>query len=512
MGLMNRNRFLRLLRDLGLKKKSAAQERRVTGARAPAEIARRACLAAAVLGVSGFLHGWQSSAQTTNPVVSTSLTNTADWISRPMSLADALNTTLERNSTIVKAKDDLEATRGVIIQTRAIALPQAQITGKYLSEDPNSVEQFPFSAAQMGGGSGSSASLAIPHQTWNTGIRVVQSIYEGGKVASALRAARLTRDQSVLQYQTTVADTLLSTRVAYYDVLLSQQQIVVEEASVNLLGKELEDQQRRFDAGTVPRFNVLRAEVAVANERPALIRAHNDYRIAKNNLANLLGFNVPHTIWEDIPLNLTGRLEAEPYQVDLPTAINEALAKRTELAALQKTELLRREDILNARSGYRPSVQAFAGYSWQSPQFMENLTEDFHGWNVGAQLTWNIFDGLATHGRVVQARALHDKAEADLDDTSRRIELEVRTDYSAFIEARELLDSQQKVQEEAEEALRLARARAEAGTGTQLDVLDARTSLTQAQTTQIQALHDYEVARARLERAIGRDIERDAAP
>ena len=89
---------------------------------------------------------------------------------------------------------------------------------------------------------------------------------------------------------------------------------------------------------------------------------------------------------------------------------------------------------------------------------------------------------------------------------ARQIELEVRTDYSSFIEAREVLESQQKVQEEADEALRLARARAEAGTGTRLDVLNAETQLTQARTTQVQALHDYDVARARFERAIGQDM------
>ena len=71
------------------------------------------------------------------------------------------------------------------------------------------------------------------------------------------------------------------------------------------------------------------------------------------------------------------------------------------------------------------------------------------------------------------------------------------------IEAKEVLESQKKVQEQAEEALRLATSRSRAGTGTQLDVLNAQTALTEARTTQVQALHDYETARARLERAIG---------
>jgi outer membrane protein TolC len=82
----------------------------------------------------------------------------------------------------------------------------------------------------------------------------------------------------------------------------------------------------------------------------------------------------------------------------------------------------------------------------------------------------------------------------------------VRTAYSDFLEAKEVLDSQTKVQEQAEEALREANARFDAGTGTQLDVLDAETSLTQARTTQVQALHDYATARARLERAIGAEF------
>jgi outer membrane protein len=118
-------------------------------------------------------------------------------------------------------------------------------------------------------------------------------------------------------------------------------------------------------------------------------------------------------------------------------------------------------------------------------------------------LTWSLYDGNRTKGKVIEATALYERAGVELDDAGRRIELEVRTAYSNFIEADEVLKSQEKVVEQAEEALRLARARSEAGTGTQLDVLSAQTALTEARSTQIQALRDYSVARARLERAIG---------
>ena len=431
-------------------------------------------------------------AQTNAPMVAT---NAPAWITRPLSLADALNVALAQNGTILKAKNDLEATYGLVVQTRAIVIPKLQATGEYRKIDPGSVEQF--------------GSTSLPNQSWDTGFRVVQSVYEGGRMASAIRTARLTREQALLQYDAVVADTLLATRVAYYDVLVAAQQIVVNEASVNLLARELEDQQRRYDAGTVPRFNVLRAEVAVANARPALIRARNAWRIAKNVLSNLLGYDLPRDIWDNVPLQLTDQLEAPPYQIDLPAAVQQAIEKRPELGALRKAEQLQQENIINARAGYLPSLQAFAGYGWRSTQFTStDVGDDLHGWNFGGQVSWDIFDGMLTRGKVIQAKALHDKSKTELADTARRIELEVRTAYSTFVEAREVLESQSKVQEQAEEALRLANARADAGTATQLDVLDAETSLTQARTTQVQALHDYAVARARLERAIGQDMVR----
>ena len=205
---------------------------------------------------------------------------------------------------------------------------------------------------------------------------------------------------------------------------------------------------------------------------------------------------------------MTDDFDAKPYPINLPDAIQQALNRRTELLALRKDVELQQLNIINAKSGYKPTVSVFAGYDWHNAQYTPPVTLDheFDGWNAGAQLSWDIFDGALTFGKVKQAKAQFDKSKTVLDDQARQIELQVRTAYSDFIQARETLDSQTTVQEEADEALREARQRAEAGTGTQLDVLDAETSLTQARTTQIQALHDYATARARFERAIGSDM------
>jgi outer membrane protein len=414
-----------------------------------------------------------------------------------LSLADAINIAFQQNPNITRAGKDLEAAQGIAIQTRAIAIPKVRATGSFSAVQSTDVDTPRVSIPNFNFGT---------ENAWGSQIRVVQSLYEGGRILSSLRVAKLTKERSLLTYQTVVADTVLEVQLAYYDVLLAAQEIIVQEKSVELLSSELADTKRRFEAGTVPQFNVLRAQVELANQQPKLIRARNSYRIAKNVLANVLGFNIPKETVEDIPLNLSGKLEAEPYEINLPRALATALERRTELGALRKAQALRYEDIVYAKAGYLPSVQAYGGYEARSSVFSTDLSFEIHGWITGVQLGWDVFDGLRTKGKVLEARALYEKAGVELDDTSRRIELDVRTAYSKFIEATELLESQKKVVEQAEEALRLATARSDAGTGTQLDVLSARTALTDAQTTQIEALHDYSAARARLERAVGLNI------
>ena len=416
------------------------------------------------------------------------------WLAHPLSLAECVNIALSQNADILKAKSELESQMGVVVQTRAVALPQVQATGQYTDKEPSLIQQFP------------GINITIPHQDWNAGIQIVQNIYTGGKMVAAFQGATATKKQALANYQTTLADTLLLVKLAYYDVLLAEQQIIVNEASVNLLQKELDDQKRRFDAGTVPHFNVLRAEVAVANAKPALIKARSQFRIAKNILVNALGYNLPREVLENIPMTLTDTFNLTPWNVILPDAIQQALEKRTELMALRQSINLARVNVTNAKAGYQPTLAAFAGYSWMNNGFSENPSDELDGWSVGGQITWNIFDGALTVGKVKQANAQYAKSKTELEDRSRQIELSVRTSYSDFIEAKEVLDSQVKVQEQAEESLREANARFDAGTGTQLDVLDAETSLTQARTTLVQSQHDYAAARARLERAIGAGI------
>ena len=296
-------------------------------------------------------------------------TNSRPLLTHPLSLPEAIELALQQNANVLKGRADLEAAYGLVLQTRAIVLPSVRSTGNFQAADPGLREQFPTPLP-----------LNLPDNTWFVDIRVTQSLYEGGRMKSALREAKLTKEQAVSQFESVIADTVLDVQLAYYDVLLAQQQILVQEASVNLLTNQLANTRARFEAGTVRPFNVLRAEVELANAQPRLIRARNASRIAKNNLATLLGFDIPKDVWDDIPLNLSDKLEARPMSIELPSAIGQALDRRPELMVFTKAERLRREQINDSRAGYKPSLRAYGGYQARNFSFSDDIADEVHGW------------------------------------------------------------------------------------------------------------------------------------
>ena len=135
-----------------------------------------------------------------------------NWVSQPLTLLQSLNVALQQNAAILKAKNDLQAQYGVVVQTRAVALPQVTASGQYKRTERQAIESFP---------SGSPP----PDQDWNIGVQVVQTVFDGGKTIAALSAAGATKKQALANYQAAVADALLSVRLAYYDILLAAVEI-----------------------------------------------------------------------------------------------------------------------------------------------------------------------------------------------------------------------------------------------------------------------------------------------
>ena len=416
-----------------------------------------------------------------------------------LTLDAALSLALKQNPDILKAIHEIERTRGHVIEVRAQALPHLAATGSYSQYAPELVGGgSTFSAS-----SASTVTIGSQEKSWRIALQVRQILYSGGKVTAALRIAEVTQDTSHQMLRETVDKVIATVRTQFYTALLNRELITVAEESIMLLSDQLKDQQNRFDAGTVPRFNVLQAEVALANARPNLIRAKNNFHISRLQLAKTLGLDT-----DDEP-GVSGTLRMIPREVNLSRALAAARKNRPILKAQQNTVSNGEQQITVAKAGYKPSLSADVGYEFANSRGSSDLSKVTNGWYLGVNGTWALFDGFQTKGQVEQARASLASAKVGLGDSVHQVELEVQQAYAQAKVAREVIATQEKVVEQADEALRLAKERLNAGAGTQLDVLNAQVALTSARTTQKQATSDYNVALAEYDRATGAEVISD---
>ncbi len=410
-----------------------------------------------------------------------------------LTLDRAVQTALVQNPEVLKQVQEIERTRGQIVEIRAQALPHIGAAGNFNHQDRR---------LASGGGSDVFTST-MGDKSWLVDFEARQVLYAGGQVRAAIRIAKFTEDTSYYQLRDTVDQIVSQTRTQFYDVLLTRALITVQEESIQLLSDQLKDQQNRFDAGTVPRFNVLRAEVELSNARPDLIAAKNNYLIAQLRLAKTLGLDAGRT--GKPTFRCVGEFQITERPLGLVNAIQIAKEKRAFLKVQRQQILIGKEQIKVALAGYKPRIDAKAGYELRNSRFSADLDQIVDGWFYGIAGTWNIFDGLETAGKVRQARAQLESSKINYDDSVQKVELEVQQSYANLQTARETIRSQQKNVEQALEALRLSTERFSAGAGTQLDVLDSRVALTKARTTEIQSRAAYNKELAEFDRATGTD-------
>ena len=474
-----------------------------------------------------------------------------------LTLDRAVQIALRQNPEILKALQEIERTRGQVIEVRSQALPHLTLSGNYNQQDRALLEagrggggggnsNFDTSGFTSGGQSqdpgqgnggqgngtgndtgqnggsgtagidqeqlaqlleqqsgGSGQGFGTNNKSYRVALEVRQVLYAGGQVRAAMRIAKLTEDNTYWTLRDTIDRIISRTRTQFYTVLLNRALITVQEESIRLLSDQLKDQQNRFEAGTVPRFNVLRAEVELANARPELIRATNNYLIAQLELAKTLGL-------EPGPggrpaFHVVGALTVSERALGLQNALELAKERRPFLKVQRRNILIEAEQIKIALAGYKPRLDASAGYELRNSRLSDDLKDTVDGWFFGFNGRWDIFDGLETYGRTKQARARLESAKINYDDSVQQVELEVQQAYAQLRQARETIQSQQKAVEQALEALRLSQERLSAGAGTQLEVLDARVALTRARSTELQARADYNTALAEFDRATATD-------
>ena len=412
---------------------------------------------------------------------------------RPLTLDSAIAYAVAHNPDLRRVTQQVAEQEGVLLEATAKRRPYASAGASYGYTQKSLFEQFPGFPG-----------FPLPDQNaWQLEVSVRQLVYSGGATEGRIRSAKARAEAARSSVSSAVNQVVYLVEQEFLGVLLAREQIEVRKEALQVLETEWAQAKVRREAGTGSDFDVLRAEVAVANARPALIRAENSYRSRQDALRTDLGAEVASTEGDQTDLDVRGALKIPSVTLGLSQAIEAARARRPELMAGASLIAAAHEDRTVAAAGRKPQVSILSGYEVRKASYPASWGETLNGFTVGAQVDYPIFDGHATDARVHQAAAREAQAVAARDSTRLRIDLEVRDAYRALTEASQLLESADKVVVEATESLRLARARLAAGAAMQLDVLSAQVALTEARSNLAQAEHDYSLGAARLRRAIG---------
>ena len=448
-------------------------------------------------------------------------------------LDQAILTALQRNPALLNAEQEIKRTRGVIIQVRAQVLPQVNARANFEWIDPN------LQGARILGTTGGTGTtpasttgaaslfesppsqvrdiqppLAAPSPTpiiqnvqqtdvsYSISVLGSQLIFNGTSFPQ-IRGTFFQRDSAYFAFRNILDQLIATIKTQFYQIVVNRELVSVNEQSVHLLEAQLKDQQNRFEAGTVPRFNVLQAEVALYNQLPLLISAQNNLRIAKITLAKTLGLDFQPGLGENPPLEAVGQMPYIPRTISLASAIEVGKERRPFLKQARANVLNQKQQVRAATGQWLPTVTATGGGEWVSSPTNSSFGDISKGWLAEVQGSIPIWDSGAIAGQVIQQRALLFEAKNTYDDDARQVELEIQQAYSNLLQNRELIQSQEKNVEQAEEALRLAKARLDAGAGVQLDVLNAQVQLLTAQSTRLQALFGYNSSLAEFDRATG---------
>ena len=390
---------------------------------------------------------------------------------------EAVSLAQAHNPDLVIARKKVQAARGGVTEARSGFLPAVVSTGLFRERQHQQDSR-------------------LRDEDYSASLRVVQNLYTGGAVTNQMAIARLNLEIQELELQATNQRVAMDVRIAFNELLLNRAKISVEEQSVGVLQEEAKSQQQRFNAGTVGQLDVRRAEVALANEQPALIDARTQLKNSYLRMNELLGMQGNENAFE-----ATGELEYRAGHSDLGSCLARANTQRPEIIEKQKQIEIEEHQAELDRSAMRPQVEAFSGYEIYNERDPLIGREFNHGYVFGLNARWNIFDGYATRGRLQATQARRDAAVQALNATRLSIASEVRSAFFDIEQADHILQSETKNVQSAAESLELAKANLGAGLGTQLDILQAASDVTRTRLTRLSAIYEHNIAMARLARA-----------
>jgi outer membrane protein TolC len=433
-----------------------------------------------LLAVIGFLAGWPG-AQGENPVN----------LSKPLTLADCLRMALQNNPGLIEADLQVTSAQAGVLSAASSLLPQVSVRSGWNRSGPATRTRLdPFGQLQLDEGGSS--------DSYGTSFSLSQSLISVSDWAGVARA-RASRDGSVWLRTETRRNLVLEVKRNYYALLKAKQLADVSQAALEQNQEQLKRAQVTYDLGTARKSDLLKAKMSLSEAELGIITARNNIRNAASTLCITLGLD------PGIPLDVVPAPPARMDSLELAGCLREARERRAELARGRARIEEANASVWAARSRWIPSLSASGSYGASDSRFPRTSADwtDNDYWSVGVAASLSLFDGFSSLAGVRQASAALKTARQELRLAELQVGFDVEQAYRAYMVARQKVGVARQGVESADEEYRLTSEEYRLGAATMLDLLTSQVALTQARVNEVQALTDFHVAQAELERAMG---------
>ncbi|HTD37001.1 MAG TPA: TolC family protein [Candidatus Limnocylindrales bacterium] len=418
---------------------------------------------------------------------------TAPGVPQVITLQQATLIAYARSPVLAAARADVAIAAAPVELARSALFPA--VTGNVSSTRAH--RQGSGSAAGTGTttGTGTGATTTFnPNTTTNSlSVQLQQLIFDGGRVAAQIRAARATENAAVATYQRQLQTVAFNVATAYYNTLAAQRQTQVALTTVQLDQVQENLVTAQIRAGTAARADLATAQLPTAQARVAVVRSQANEQVQLATFANTLGLDADVMVQpkDDVPaLSATsGNFKVNPA-FPTPTyqqAVTRALALRPDLTSQQQSVVSLQESLRAARLGNFPTVNGTASYGTTSTDpgggtFRNNGS-------IGLALTLPIYDRGVTRAQTAQAQGQLDRALAQLQIDQQGVQLNVRTALVNLVSAYAALDQVNAELGKAQQVLQSTQAQYRAGVTTLPLLLNAQVGLTQALTDEVTAVY-----------------------
>jgi outer membrane protein len=415
-------------------------------------------------------------------------------------LADCINYAYEHQDSVLNAQLDVKSAEYKVKETTGIGLPQ--VTGSASLQDYLKIPTtlIPGEAFGQAPGTFIPIKFGVKYQS-SVGLDVNQIIFDGSYLVG-LQASKTYKELSQRSLTRTKIQTNVSVSKAYYQVLVSNEQIKLLDANIAQLKQQFDQTTAQNKQGFVEKIDVQRLEVQYNN---LVTNRENVIRLLVLNY-QMLKFQMGMPIGRELTLKdklSDVKLDENVAETSVDTAFYH---NRIEFNLLETANKLNMLDLKRQKSHYLPTLSAFGNTSvaFQNNAFSNLYNDNFPATYIGIKLNVPIFNGFQRKYQIKQSEISVLKSQNDIINAKNGLTLQANSAKITYTNGIQSLNNQKRNRELAQEVLRVSKIKYEQGVGSSIEVTQAQTALETSDNDYIKSLYDVLINKVNLDQAYGR--------